>query len=347
MRDEVIIDILNRCLAADSKAVLIYSHFAGASKKKSLKDFWTRMSAVEEKHTSYWRELLKLAREDMLPQLFEQPYKVKEELDKVQAKVEELLQESEKITNPADMFLLAFRIEFHILQPALVSFLNFLETLPNQESPLEDYKAHLMEFVAALNEYGADKPELKLLGETVERLWRDNSRLAMMSNTDPLTGIYNRRGMLDALIPLVYLAHRKKLAVGVLIVDIDDFKKVNDRHGHRAGDEVLAWVAETLKSNIRVSDVIGRYGGEEFLVYLSDVNTEFIFKIAEKLRRLIESGSRQRIPVTISIGGAGGMVQKDIEDDLQALISKADANLYKAKAAGKNKVAINGKLTKV
>lgn len=127
-----------------------------------------------------------------------------------------------------------------------------------------------------------------------------------------------------------------------MIVDIDNFKEVNDKHGHQQGDNILTWVANLLKSNIRISDVIGRYGGEEFIIYLSDVNLEFISKIAEKLRKLVESGSKDKIPITVSIGATGGHIGKDIDQDLDEMIRRADENLYKAKAAGKNKAVVNG-----
>jgi len=147
----------------------------------------------------------------MLPQLFEQPYKEKGGLNRIRHKVDGLLQQSAKVRGTTAMFLVAFRLEFHILHPALISLLNFLETLPNQESALAEYRSHLGLFINALNGHGLTKPEFKLLGETIDRLWKDNSNLAVMSNADSLTGIYNRRGMFDALLPLIYLAQRKKL----------------------------------------------------------------------------------------------------------------------------------------
>jgi diguanylate cyclase (GGDEF)-like protein len=338
------LDILNLCLAGDSKALLIYSKFAGLSKKKELKSFWKQMSASEETHCGYWRKLIKLAKDNALPQLFEQPFKVKEELAAIQEKVEEMLVQSQQVKDNNYMFLIAYRLEFYLLHPAFMTFLHFLETLPDQESPVDEYHDHLTSFIDALNKHGLEKPELKLLGETIQRLWKDNSTLAVMSSTDSLTGIYNRRGMFDALLPLIYLAQRKKLAIGVMIVDIDGFKKINDKHGHLEGDKVLVWVADQLKSHIRVSDVIGRYGGEEFLLYFSDVNINFLQTIAEKLRKLVEADSRKKIPVTVSIGAAGGLLGENIEEDLQTMIKKADESLYKAKAAGKNKVAVNGKV---
>jgi diguanylate cyclase (GGDEF)-like protein len=337
------LEILNLCLAADSKALLIYSKFAGLSKKKDLKAFWKKMSASEVTHCGYWRKLIKLAKENALPQLFEQPFSTKEELTAIQQKVEEMLVQSQSIKDPNYMFLLAYRLEFYLLHPAFMNFLHFLETLPDQESPVDEYHGHISEFIDALNKYGMDKPELKLLSETIARLWKDNSTLATMSSTDALTGIYNRRGLFDALLPLIYLAQRKKLNIGVMIVDLDNFKKVNDKHGHLVGDKVLVWAADLLKSHVRVSDVIGRYGGEEFLLYFSDVNLGFLQNIAEKLRKLVEAESKKKVPVTVSIGGSGGLLGENIEEDLQGMIKKADENLYKAKSAGKNKVVVDGK----
>jgi len=341
MPDTIVIEILNICLEADRKANKLYKRFALLTKTEELRDFWQNLANEEIEHCGYWQKLIDLAKDDLLPKLFDQPFKVKEELMEVDGKVADVIMQSEKDLDEPEMFLLAYRLEFYLLHPAILNFLNFLETMPNVESPLTNYKDHLMGFVMALNRFGKKKPELELLGETIQRLWKDNTTLVVMSSTDSLTGIYNRRGMYDALLPLIYLAQRKKLGIGILVVDIDDFKKINDTQGHQVGDDALAWLATALKANIRISDVIGRYGGDEFLIYLSDVNLDYLFTIAVKLRKIVEAESKEVLPFTISIGVSGGLLGTDIENDLQAMIKRADGNLYKAKQAGKNTVAID------
>jgi len=342
MPDQIMMDILDHCLYLDDKAGKVYSKFSSLAQKPALKDFWRAMSEDEQKHRAYWQQLKDLAEQDLLPEVFEQPYKIRGELALIRAKIDAICSECSSAKSAAEMFMLAYRLEFLLIHPAIIGLLNFLETLPAGESPNAAYNSHLQKFISGLSEHGREKPELELLAETISRLWRDNRTLALMSNIDPLTGILNRRGVFDALIPLIYLAQRKKLNVGIMILDIDSFKEVNDKYGHLEGDRILIWLANLLKSSLRASDVIGRYGGEEFLIYLSDVERGHLFDVAEKLRRQVETESREKIPIKVSIGVFGGVLDKDLEADLQSLIKKADENLLAAKKAGKNKVSVGG-----
>jgi diguanylate cyclase (GGDEF)-like protein len=127
---------------------------------------------------------------------------------------------------------------------------------------------------------------------------------------------------------------------GVLFVDIDHFKNVNDSHGHLVGDQMLKIVADTMRYSLRASDFIGRWGGEEFLVILYEVAEKQFFAIAEKLRSLVEQNSlitdKGEVVVTISIGGI--MVQPG--DTMKTILQRADENLYESKNAGKNRVTI-------
>src|SRR6185312_321671 len=136
---------------------------------------------------------------------------------------------------------------------------------------------------------------------------------------DKLTGVGNRHSLLVALLDEVERANRYGRPLSVAFVDIDHFKAVNDTYGHAAGDIVLRGVAQTIKSNLRASDSVGRYGGEEFMLLLSETNPEDAAVLAEKLRNLVQ---RQRfnvegnpqLNVTVSIGiagGSGGLLRTD------------------------------------
>jgi diguanylate cyclase (GGDEF)-like protein len=125
-----------------------------------------------------------------------------------------------------------------------------------------------------------------------------------------------------------------------MMIDIDHFKKINDIHGNLKGDEVLRSTAQIIKSGIRSSDIAGRYGGEEFLIYLSNVAPEYLFTIAEKVRKAVESQSSTGIPVTISIGASCGLIRENIESEVDGLIQKADIRLYAAKESGRNRVVV-------
>ncbi|NLV81554.1 MAG: GGDEF domain-containing protein, partial [Synergistaceae bacterium] len=129
-------------------------------------------------------------------------------------------------------------------------------------------------------------------------------------------------------------ANRTNNPLSVAIFDIDDFKKVNDSKGHIYGDQVLIDVAANIKNSIRISDVAGRYGGEEFMVIFPNTDLETATKISERIRQAIESYSFvDGLKITIS----GGIKEYERED-MTELINLADKNLYKAKKNGKNQI---------
>ncbi len=159
---------------------------------------------------------------------------------------------------------------------------------------------------------------------------------------DRLTGVANRQSLLAALFAEVERAGRYERPLSVAFVDIDHFKTVNDTYGHGVGDVVLRGVAQTIAANLRASDMIGRYGGEEFMLILTETGVEEGATLTEKLRTLVQ---RQRfavdggadISVTISIGIAGG---SGAQLRMDTLVRDADAAMYSAKSLGRNQTYI-------
>ena len=162
-----------------------------------------------------------------------------------------------------------------------------------------------------------------------------NQRLQEISVTDSLTNLYNHRHIIERLQEHVGSAERYQRNLSVMMLDIDYFKKVNDTYGHPYGDQVLEQVSTTLREVIRVVDIAGRYGGEEFLVVMPETGLKEAVAIAERVRQAVESLTwEQPITLTISVGVA--MWQRD--ETASELISRADALLYKAKEGGRNQV---------
>ncbi|HHI96560.1 MAG TPA: GGDEF domain-containing protein [Thermodesulfatator atlanticus] len=156
---------------------------------------------------------------------------------------------------------------------------------------------------------------------------------------DPLTGLYNRRFLEEAIDNLIAGILRRKTVLGVLMADLDYFKSINDRYGHDIGDKILKETAKLLKKHVRASDLVVRFGGEEFLILLVDVKEGDSLKIAEKLRSIVEAQEFETpkgvIKRTISIGVSEFPV--DAKGIWEA-IKYADVALYKAKEGGRNKV---------
>jgi len=159
-------------------------------------------------------------------------------------------------------------------------------------------------------------------------------KLRTQSLRDPLTGLYNRRYMEDALDRYLHMAERSKTACSVIMIDLDNFKKINDANGHGKGDTILCDVAAQLVGALRPSDVVSRYGGEEILVILPNCTLDDAMLKAEMLRARIESlGETHNLEITASFGVATVPETSATRGDL---VPMADNALYSAKQAGKN-----------
>jgi diguanylate cyclase (GGDEF)-like protein len=176
--------------------------------------------------------------------------------------------------------------------------------------------------------------------ELQDRLIRAQEALRELATHDPLTGLLNRRASLDSLLAELNRGSRTGNPVCVVMADIDHFKRINDTHGHQAGDEVLCEVARRMQSSLRPYDTIGRFGGEELLMVLPGCSLEDGVKLAERICQLIRSepvkAKNKPIDVSISLGVA--VASPPVPADLEALLGSADAALYRAKEAGRNRV---------
>ncbi|MDX5372655.1 MAG: diguanylate cyclase [Pseudomonadaceae bacterium] len=175
------------------------------------------------------------------------------------------------------------------------------------------------------------------------RLQAANQQLQHLSRTDRLTGL-NNRGYWEEELRREYSRHRRYGSMASLVIfDIDHFKRINDSHGHPAGDKVIQLVADLVRQAIRDTDIAGRYGGEEFVVLLPDVDKVGARLFAERLRHLVEAQvvkhEGEEIRFTISLGVAD---LAPSSQDYQQLIDWADRALYQSKHGGRNRVTVHG-----
>ncbi len=172
-------------------------------------------------------------------------------------------------------------------------------------------------------------------------LVRQNKRLQSAANTDPLTSLLNRRALDRALREISADASKEPMHVAALMVDLDHFKDVNDVHGHLVGDAVLAEVARVLRKRCRKGDIVGRWGGEEFLVVLPCCPIGPAQRIAEELRQIVSLLRFEAAPqlrVTASFGVAGQELGVPTAPSLVKLVAEADRRLYVAKHSGRDRV---------
>lgn len=176
------------------------------------------------------------------------------------------------------------------------------------------------------------------------KLQKAYQKLRIMAVTDALTGILNRRALFERIGIEVNKACREESGLCLIMLDIDHFKELNDQYGHLIGDEILTEVAKRLKSQIRPYDLLGRYGGEEFLIAILGASEEVGESIAERLRASISENEfvidDKRIKITVSLGLVYAKMARDdkVDEIFENLLRAADQALYKAKEMGRNKV---------
>jgi diguanylate cyclase (GGDEF)-like protein len=191
----------------------------------------------------------------------------------------------------------------------------------------------------AQREAAASKQQLV---ERTERLGEDINALQILADTDSLTGLLNRRAFHVFGVDAMNYFKRHKRDVGVLVVDIDFFKRINDTYGHSVGDDVIQFVGGVVQAEARTIDKVARFGGEEFVVLMRETEKEGPAVLAERIRqtiagKLVDHPEHGTIHVTVSIGASmATSSDRDIED----VIERADRALYEAKATGRNRVVL-------
>jgi diguanylate cyclase (GGDEF)-like protein len=169
----------------------------------------------------------------------------------------------------------------------------------------------------------------------------DGEKLERLATFDPLTGLYNLHAILGRLREQVNLANRYQENFSLILLDIDHFRKVNDRYGHLIGDQVLEKVAALIRGSIRDTDIAGRYGGQEFIIVLPRTDLASSWVAAERLRSIVEMARMKDSGGNVfSITVSQGLVGWERKDDAASLISRADEALCKAKEKGRNRVQI-------
>lgn len=179
----------------------------------------------------------------------------------------------------------------------------------------------------------------KLFEELIQarvRLEEQSKELLELATIDPLTGLLNRRELNNRADIMLLQTERLNLELAMLVIDIDHFKRVNDTFGHTTGDKVLKHVSKTISNGRRSEDIVARFGGEEFVLLMSNINKIDASKIAEIIRTSIQNTSMEKVNITVSIGIAS--VNKDNREGFDSLFSRADAALLDAKRSGRNKV---------
>ena len=189
------------------------------------------------------------------------------------------------------------------------------------------------------DEVNAAQEQVQHAEQKIELLKSELEQLRELVHTDQMTGAFNRRGLDEIFIREAARADRSDVSLCVVMIDLDNFKQLNDSFGHQFGDSVLMHLVAVTKETLRPSDVISRYGGEEFAVLLPEISLEKAISVIHRLQRNLAKQSLQYSEnQSVLITFSAGVAVRDFGEHQNSVIDRADQALYKAKHAGKNRV---------
>jgi diguanylate cyclase (GGDEF)-like protein len=343
MEQHSVSEIIELCAVIDQRAIELYQRMASVTHDPSLRVFWTERAGSIRAHHQFLETVGGLADDGLFPQIFPASEATAMALRRILGRVRALGPEVDAIQRTESAFLLAYRLESDLLHPAFEILFHYgrnLVPMVFTESPEDDYPEHLAHFARGLEEFGIASPELDTIGTLLAHLWESNRRLALEATTDPLTGLLDRRGFLDLAHPLAHLSRRNELPLAVLLVNVDYFKQINERWGHARGDRVLREVAGRLRATIRDTDLVCRWGGDEFGVLLYPVAADALRTTADKIRYAISSPPFGDLRISACVGAAATVFDEDVVLSLDRLLAVADGRLLEAKEEGRDRAVV-------
>lgn len=334
-------EILELCVELDERAERLYAGLAAAATDESLQGTFRELGRDEAEHTNWWSSLLDAWELGLLPDVVNDTETLIERLSGLREDLAEVDEQNLRNLSTDGMLALAARLEFSMIDPVFGELIDLMEPA-RAEHRQTAYRLHLQRLIDAISQHYEPGSLASLLATTLSRTWRDNLRLAVFATHDMLTGLYNRRALASHLPQWTAWSARYGHPLALLLIDVDGFKKVNDTHGHAAGDKALKAVSSALRLATRASDLVIRYGGDEFAVIAPETGPieygDVCMRITETVQALeVLTDSGERIPLTVSIGGvvaqdpAGSPARR-----IEALLAAADQSLYEAKTSGRN-----------
>lgn len=334
--------VLESCVRVDELAEKAYLDMKRRCTDPEIAEFCGIMAAEEHTHIAWWRDLLESWEEGLLPDVWSASEAAIQGLHDTVAELERLTEHDESPLGPEEVLTRAARIEFFALDPAFAELLELAE--PGvARARHEAYRSHVDRLIAALERTFPTGSLQGFLAAILRRSERENQALSRYATHDPLTGLGNRRALSAQVQQWASWASRYGSAVSVLMIDVDEFKVVNDAWGHTVGDEVLLAITSAICSSIRSADLVARYGGDEFVLLAPELEPDGAQALADRIVKVVRelqipTGAGAYASVTVSIGIATLFDPPNSEPrSLDTILAAADRSLYGAKRAGRDR----------
>lgn len=337
-------EILELCIEMDLLAQRAYSAMSDRCQNEDLARTFKQMAIEEGSHVGWWNDLLGAWDRGLLPDLINDTSELTASLRDLRSELEESIPATLPERSDDEMLTTAARIEFFMIDPIFGELIDL--TVPAQaDRRHEAYSAHLQRLIEAIEHHYEAGSLAAFLAGILSRTWRDNMALSVYATRDPLTGIHNRRALDTHLEQWSAWSARYGHPIGVALVDIDYFKGVNDDHGHAFGDIALRKIADALKRATRSSDLVVRYGGDEFAIIAPETDPDEFAKLLERMVATVREidlrdAEGRRVPLSVSAGGAVAVDPPASHPrGPDRLLAAADQSLYTAKLSGRDRAA--------
>ncbi len=296
------------------------------------------MAERGETHIENYKTLLKLADQTVFFQLFSNINKLHDELKINEKEIKELSKTDISEYNP---FTIAYQIEYYLSHPVFERLYTFISTLFSDIPKITSYYDQLTFLYKKADKFIKDNPELSLIGKCLYKIIDNNKELTYQNFFDQSSGVLNIRGFFYNVRPLSFLAMRKKYNVGLLILDMDQFKKTFKEFPLLEREKIIRLVADKIKTHIRRSDLIARYGDDKLILYLSDIREEHFEEFIKKIKMSVESDKYLNMKITISIGGVQSYITGSPIKKIDSLFRSAEEALQLAKSSKESKIIIS------
>jgi diguanylate cyclase (GGDEF)-like protein len=337
-------EILELCVRIDELANRAYVTLSETCADGPVADVMAKMAIEEAAHVEWWSELLSAWDRGLLPDIYAGSGEVNAQLLEILTSLEAAVPAAERPLDAGECLTAAVSIEFFMLDPLFGELLDLAEPAVARTRH-EAYSRHIERLIAAVEEHYHGETMSGFLARVLRRTWRENRRLASFAMRDPLTGLSNRRAFGAQLRQWSAWSARYGRPLAVALLDIDDFKRVNDEHGHAAGDAMLTAVAQAIGGAVRASDMAARYGGDEFAILAPETGPEEARRLCERVLAAIRAAEivaddGESVRATASIGVTVVMDRADSEPRVSdELLANADQGLYAAKQAGRDRMS--------
>ena len=330
-------DIIELCIELDTAAIDTYARLSDTCEDPEIGELFRQMGLEERAHVEWWSDLLEAWDAGLLPPVSDED-NMRLHLTELSRDVHLEVPDDCSEMTPDEMLAVAAHLEFFMLDPAFGELIGLVRPA-RQVDAREAYSRHIMRLVNAIETRHGRGDLSHFLARALARTLRDQQRLYALATQDPLTDLYNRRGFYGYVSQWASWAARYGHPVSVVIVDVDHFKSINDSYGHPSGDRALRTVAIALRRAVRTSDLVGRYGGDEFAILAPETDVEELTQLMGRVLVAMR-GTQYDLPdarshLTVSIGGA--YANAGVAATPEQLLAAADQSLYEAKAAGRNR----------